>query len=170
MSCFVKAPWRLDTSYLRFLEIHGGLKKSALQQLRDRNDISTLCSVIHPDSSCPSFLLSFFGAGFRRAVRVYAPLYVVFFLFSRSKSVSFLVQNLIRSSAFLSLYCTLAWLSGCVFHRIFPNTPLSRVTLFLHAGFAGLATFLERDVIIFFLIFKRPHSSNYHKYRIEEPN
>jgi len=151
LSSYMRAPKHLDGSYLRFLKIHGGQGKEALHALLTRNDVLRLCPIIHPGQSCPSYWVSFFFEEFRRAVRVYAPLYVVFFLFSRSKNVSFLVQNLMRSSAFLSLYCTLAWASGCVFHRIFPNTPMSRMTLFLHAWVSGLATVIERKVCVVFV-------------------
>lgn len=146
LSSYIKAPNHLDGSYYRFLKIHGGQGKETLHTLLTRNDITSICSVIHPGQSCSKYWVTFFFQEFRRAMKVYAPLYVVFFLFSRSKNIAFLVQNLLRSSAFLALYCTIAWVSGCIYHRIFPNTPISRATLFTHASFSGLATLVERKV------------------------
>jgi len=144
LSSYARAPTHLDSNYLKFLNIHGGQNKQTLHILRTSKDIKRLCTIIHPDSYCSTFLLQFFIDEFKRAIRLYAPLYVVFFLFSRSKNVSYLVQNLIRSSTFLSLYCTLAWSSGCLFHRIIPVS-VSRFSLFSHAWVAGLATLLERE-------------------------
>lgn len=155
LSSYIKAPNHLDSSYYRFLKIHGGQGKETLHTLLTRDDITKICTVIHPGKSCTHYWFIFFFQEFRRAMKVYAPLYVVFFLFSRSKNITFLVQNLLRSSAFLALYCTLAWISGCVFHKFFRNTPISRTTLFLHASFSGLATLVERKVCYYyyFLLF-----------------
>lgn len=145
LSTYARAPDQLDPSYLKFLKIHGGQGPETLHVMLHRNDLLSLCPTIHPGRSCPSYWVHFFGKEAMRAVKVYAPLYVVFFLFSRTKNISHVVQNIVRSTIFLSLYCTLAWASGCLFHRLF-RVNVSRGSLLAHAGFAGLATLVERPV------------------------
>jgi len=144
LSSYARAPKELDGAYYKFLKIHGGLPKENLHVLLTKNDIKNLCTITHPGKTCKKYLFGFFFEEFQRAMRVYVPLYVVFFIFSRSKNIKFLVENLLRSSAFLAAYCTLAWGSGCLFHRIFPNTFVSRKSLFFHTFVSGLATLIER--------------------------
>ena len=151
----MKQPAHLDGSYVKFLNGQAGIKASIVRKLRTTQMIRP-CETFHPNELCVFYLARFFKDGFVRALRVYAPLYVVFFLFSKSKNVVYLVQNLIRSSAFLAIYCTLAWGSCCTFHHLFPSTAMSRKNIFLYTWVAGISTLIERTVIalsFFFLLY-----------------
>jgi hypothetical protein len=141
LSSWIAAPNAVDPSYFRFLTIHGGQSKQTMATLlalpRD------LC-VTHPGLGCHEHLAVFWPEGFGRALKVYSPLYLAFFLFSRQKLAALprLAGNVARSSAFLATYCTLAWYSGCLFYRVSPQ--VSRAKLFVHCMLAGLATLIER--------------------------
>ena len=49
------------------------------------------------------------------------PLYLVFFLFGKRKDPKVLLQNILRSSLFLTMYTSLGHGSACYVHQISPR-------------------------------------------------
>lgn len=129
---------------------------------------------MHPGENCFHFLARFFPPSFKRAVRygsllfiinsdrVYLPIFLLQFLFSKSKNPKFFIMNVLRSSLFLSAYCTTAWMSLCGWNQIRVKsksetpenllTPISakldmpqtRLQYLLHGWIAGLSLAIER--------------------------
>eukprot|EP01121_Diplochlamys_sp_Union-15-3_P019753 TRINITY_DN7517_c0_g1_i1.p1 TRINITY_DN7517_c0_g1~~TRINITY_DN7517_c0_g1_i1.p1 ORF type:complete len:283 (-),score=2.84 TRINITY_DN7517_c0_g1_i1:28-876(-) len=141
LSAWIVAPHELSPTYLKFLNHHGGQSRELLNSLTSIN--CTPCTVLHPGISCTKHFPIFFVDGFLRALRVYTPLYLAFLLFSGNKSILNFVKNVVRSSAFLSAYCALSWLSACIFYNT-TQQPVGRLQLLLHTWLGGLATLLER--------------------------
>lgn len=89
---------------------------------------------------------TFFAKSFPRSLKVYLPVFAIAFVMSPKRNLLNTLENVARSSFFLSLYCTLAWVSACFYNQLIkPSNELaSRRTLFMHTWLAGLATVLER--------------------------
>ncbi|KAL6058735.1 transmembrane protein 135-like [Balamuthia mandrillaris] len=131
----------IPKSYRKFLDIHGqkdNPRVNTTAVLRQQ-----YCPVVHPGQGCIAHSISFFLNGYQKAVKVYIPLYLVFFIFAKHKSVKRLVLNVAQSSAFLAAYCCLAYISGCLFYRFYPGK-MGRTSFLLHLWVAGLATLIER--------------------------
>ncbi|KAL3143001.1 hypothetical protein ABBQ38_003280 [Trebouxia sp. C0009 RCD-2024] len=82
------------------------------------------CEVLHPGQSCDTFMLNFFPGAYLRALPVYLPVYLFPALLVHRKRLldpklapdiaRRAALGAMRSSLFLSLYCTLAWRGACV--------------------------------------------------------
>lgn len=159
LSTWVRYPIELDPAYRRFLDTHGGRPRWVMKRFAAPNTpaIFPLYMLRKPNNGAISDGFQFFFAGLRRAVKVYAPLYVASFTVSMFqtknhtslrlvKLLKNLLVNILQSSVFLSAYCTIAWISWPVlflFGRTFYNGA-TRVGLRRHVWMAGLATLLER--------------------------
>ncbi|CAM8981618.1 unnamed protein product [Rhodiola kirilowii] len=92
------------------------------------------CSIIHGNQTCTGHGLSFLLQAYARALPVYIPVYLVPALIVHRQSLSkrpytILGKSILgtaRSSLFLSVYCTSAWLWTCLLFRIFKrcNIPM----------------------------------------------
>lgn len=130
------------------------------------------CDVIHAGNgrACLSHFAWFTVAGLRRAVRMYAALHTVFMLVKVARlllradkaadgdhkrastpqrlaallraELAPLAVRIGKSSLFLALYCSTAWLSACMAYR-FAYPYVSRATLASHTWVAGLPVLLE---------------------------
>lgn len=142
LSTWILYPHQLDPSYLKFLNKHGGKTKEQMKQLLTRPEIP--CSIVHGDTHCIKAAIDYFPSSFMRAVKVYVPVYIVMLLFAKRRNLKHLLMNIIRSSLFLSLYCTTAWSSACLYYnKIRPK--VTRTNLFLHTWTAGIPVLIERE-------------------------
>ncbi|OIV98284.1 hypothetical protein TanjilG_16666 [Lupinus angustifolius] len=100
------------------------------------------CSIVHGNQSCTEHIFSFLLQAYRRALPVYLPVYLIPALIVHRQGLSkrpfsILAKGLVgtgRSSLFLSVYCTSAWLfKGC-------NIPLVAMGTFP----TGLALAIEK--------------------------
>lgn len=159
LSCWVRHPSELDQGYRRFLDIHGGRPKWVMRRLGAPNAavVFPLFHLRKPGTSYLTDGIQFFIAGLRRASKVYTPLYLATFLFALVQSknhtsmrllrlIKNFAMNVLRSSTFLSAYCTFAWMSWPIVHLMGNtfSTGATRVGLRRHTWMAGLATLLER--------------------------
>ena len=78
------------------------------------------CDVVHPGQTCNEHAFGFFPQAYARAIPVYLPVYIIpALLIHRQRLLSDpeiwpkIVKGTLRSSLFLSLFCTLAWKSVC---------------------------------------------------------
>jgi hypothetical protein len=122
------------------------------------HDHSALCRIIHPGTeSCTRHVLEYFVRGWRLAVPVYLPVYLLPMLLFGSKrllrdprgSAWHLVTGVATSSTFLSLYTTIGFASICglrsVCHPASVGTTASHVSLGALGGMlCGLANLAER--------------------------
>ncbi|WPT13490.1 hypothetical protein PSENEW3_00001330 [Picochlorum sp. SENEW3] len=124
---WVILPSTLPGSYIKFLNTHGGKSPLVLEGIRDvcsRRTRRMPCDIVHPGQSCSGHALTFFPRAYLRALPVYIPVYIVpALLIHRQKLLQKgnaariwpkIVKGCLRSSLFLSLYCTLAWRGVCV--------------------------------------------------------
>ncbi len=112
------------------------------------------CDIVHPGRGHLAHALWFAVANVPKAIPVYVPVYVVStVLVQRSnllkqplRVLSRATFGIVRSSAFLSSYCAVAWLSCCTVHNAAGcrKVSMSRPTVLLCAFPAGLATLLEK--------------------------
>lgn len=125
----------------------------SLQNTRFKNFKGTCpCEVLHPGQSCNGFMLNFFPDAYLRAIPVYLPVYVFPALLVHRKRLldpklapdigRRVVQGALRSSLFLSLYCTLAWRGACVGFQW--SNGASGALLALTCWTGGLATLAEK--------------------------
>jgi len=142
LSSWIRAPEDLAPSYLHFLYHQGGKSKKLLKIYLPGNPIQAIpCDYSHPGYSCWSHVPYYFLGGLRRALPVYIPVHLISLFLSRRKSLSIFFLNLIRSSMFLSGYCTLAWFSSCMYFRMYPG--VTRKKLLVCTWFSGLSLLLE---------------------------
>lgn len=110
------------------------------------------CEILHPGKSCGYHSITFFPAAYLRALPVYLPVYIIpaslvhrhKLLAKDSASVIWpkVLMGCLRSSLFLSLFCTFAWRGAC-----FGFTSTRRVSGPIIAAtcwVAGLATLAEK--------------------------
>ncbi|XP_077212967.1 uncharacterized protein LOC143848059 [Tasmannia lanceolata] len=108
------------------------------------------CTMVHGHQSCAGHLISFLLQAYGRALPVYLPVYLIPALIVHRQDLlkrpsTILSKGLLgtaRSSLFLSLYCSSAWLWTCVLFRIFKscNIPLVAMGTFP----TGLALSIEK--------------------------
>lgn len=121
--------WQLDrkmmnSSHIKFLDYHGG--KSRAQLAPFVLGIDSPCPhITHPGQGCLEHGYSFWLQSYRRALGALLPVYGAAILFAKRRNFLNFLFNLLRSSAFLSTYCTSAWLWSCLFYRF-----IRPVTLF----------------------------------------
>ncbi|CAN6588883.1 unnamed protein product [Malus baccata var. baccata] len=85
------------------------------------------CSIVHGDQSCSGHVLSFLIQAYKRALPVYLPVYLIPALIVHRQDLlkrhySILLKGLLgtaRSSLFLSVYCSSAWLAATFFYLAF---------------------------------------------------
>ena len=120
--------------------------------VHEGHKVSIPCEILHPGISCGYHSITFFPAAYLRALPVYLPVYIIpASLVHRHKLLAKstapviwpkVLMGCLRSSLFLSLYCTLAWRGAC-----FGFTSTRRVSGSIIAGtcwVAGLATLAEK--------------------------
>lgn len=129
------------------------------------------CDVFHAGDgrACWTHFAKFTAAGVGRAARMYAALHTVFLLVQIARrtmrreradaaaddesaprrfvrllwsSLPALAVRIAKSSLFLALYCSSAWLTACLAYKYVFNH-VSRATLASHTWFAGLPVLLE---------------------------
>ena len=116
-------------------------------------DGSAPCDWAHPGATCDGAAVSFFPAALLRSIPVYAPVYLFpallvhgRALFDGSPAAAALwaktAKGVLRSSAFLALYCTLCWRGACVGFRALGR--VSPVGIPATAWVGGLATLVEK--------------------------
>lgn len=156
---WIRTPHHLDPSYKRFLDIQGGRPMFYYDAMRNR--ASPVSDPMRAFGFGLSDAISFMPAAMKRAARLYAPLYALLLAVSMlqarnrtperaKRALSNFVTNLFRSSAFLAVYCTMAWTSFSVwpFSRIYSVDPANSYmlgrNLAWHGWMSGLATLIER--------------------------
>ncbi|GAB4820265.1 hypothetical protein N2152v2_007311 [Parachlorella kessleri] len=110
------------------------------------------CSFWHPGHTCATHIPSYWPMAYLRALPVYLPVYLIPALFVHRRALvnpstapqiwKKLAAGILRSSLFLSMYCTLAFAGACIGFR-----STGRTTGAVIAGFtwiAGLAVLLEK--------------------------
>ena len=149
LSTYVHAPGDNTPSYASFLHKFGD--KSTAQLSKHRGDALheiPMCDLIHPNQSCIPHFITFTANGLIRAVPLYVPVHLAGLLLSSNRSLIQFGHNVFRSSLFLSVYCSTAWLSACYFYRyVAPRvgiTQSSRVATLIPELLPGLAVLLER--------------------------
>lgn len=141
LTIWIRHPNELDDGYRRFLNSQGMRARSELEPLW--KEPMNPCHIIHPGKTCVQDKMVYFPQNFIKAVKLYLPVYLVMLIFSKKRNLSHLIQNVGRSSLFLSAYCTIAWASACMFYKF--TGPVSRKHLMMHTWIAGLATPIERE-------------------------
>ena len=160
LSCWVRYPSEVDPGYRRFLDFQGGRPAWAMRALAAPHvPIPYPIYLIRkPGASLLMESVFYFLAGLKRATKIYLPLYLAALAFGllqpRNHTLSRIVKlllnaavNVMRSTAFLSAYCTIAWTSWPLLKLLLPssyNRGATRVALCRHVWMAGLATLLER--------------------------
>ncbi|KAE8056903.1 hypothetical protein FH972_013635 [Carpinus fangiana] len=108
------------------------------------------CSIIHGNQSCSAHVLSFFLQAYKRALPVYLPVYLIPALIVhrqglRKRPYTILGKGLFgtaRSSLFLSVYCSSAWMWTCLLFRIFKRCNIPMVAMGTFP--TGLALAIEK--------------------------
>ncbi|KAK7304031.1 hypothetical protein RJT34_15024 [Clitoria ternatea] len=108
------------------------------------------CSIVHGNQSCGGHVLSFLFQAYKRALPVYLPVYLIPALIVHRKGLlkrpsTILGKGLIgtaRSSLFLSVYCTSAWMWTCLLFRIFKRCNIPMVAMGTFP--TGLALTIEK--------------------------
>lgn len=85
------------------------------------------CTIIHGNQSCSAHVVSFFLQAYKRALPVYLPVYLIPALIVHRQGLLKRPCNIFgkgllgtaRSSLFLSVYCSSAWMWTCLLFRIF---------------------------------------------------
>ncbi|KAM7518575.1 hypothetical protein LguiB_017537 [Lonicera macranthoides] len=108
------------------------------------------CSIIHGSQTCGGHVLSFLIQAYKRALPVYLPVYLIPALIVHRQGLSkrpltILGKGLLgtaRSSLFLSLYTSSAWMWTCLLFRLFQrcNVPMLAIGTFP----TGLALAVEK--------------------------
>ncbi|XP_073282341.1 uncharacterized protein [Primulina huaijiensis] len=108
------------------------------------------CSIIHGNQACVTHFFSFLLQAYKRALPVYLPVYLIPALIVHRQGLqkrpyTILWKGLFgtaRSSLFLSMYCSSAWIWTCFLFRIFKkcNVPMLAIGAFP----AGLALAIEK--------------------------
>ena len=153
-------PSTLPGAYIKFWNKHGGKSKYVMDSIRDmcretalgRQTRQLPCDVVHPNTSCSRHSVSFFPTALARAVPVYVPVYIIpALLIHRQKLLAGreskeiwlkIAKSCLRSSLFLSLYCTLAWRSVCLAFQTTQSA--SGKIVASSCWFAGMALFVEK--------------------------
>lgn len=141
LSSWIAAPEDLPEGYLRFLDKQGMINASMKKRLMGGE---LFCHVTHPGRTHFAYLWGFFRKCLLLSLRIYVPLNIIFFLATR-KNMSGLqraVENIVRSTAFLTSYCTLAIATGCFLYSNF-SIKMTRPIMMSQAWVAGLATLIE---------------------------
>ncbi|KAH9690733.1 TMEM135 C rich domain-containing protein [Citrus sinensis] len=95
------------------------------------------CSIVHGNQGCLTHVVSFFIQAYKRALPVYLPVYLIPALIVHRKGLlerpyTILGKGLLgttRSSLFLSVYCSSAWMWTCFLFRIFEKCNIPMVAM-----------------------------------------
>jgi len=127
---------------LKFLNYHGGHPEELYRSIGANPGPKEFCPILHPNLTCTQFTTTYFVKEFSRAAMLYIPVYFLVFVVSRRKKFMGLLYNILISSTFLTTYCTLGMISGCMMYRFF--LPVAHWKMYFHCWIAGLATLIER--------------------------
>ncbi|KAK4352404.1 hypothetical protein RND71_027922 [Anisodus tanguticus] len=108
------------------------------------------CSIIHENQGCGAHFISFLIQAYKRALPVYLPVYLVPALIVHRQGLlkrpnTIWAKGLLgtaRSSLFLSVYCSSAWLWTCLLFRLFKRCNIPMVALGTFP--TGLALAIEK--------------------------
>uniref|UniRef100_A0A5B6YSW0 Transmembrane protein 135 N-terminal domain-containing protein n=1 Tax=Davidia involucrata TaxID=16924 RepID=A0A5B6YSW0_DAVIN len=108
------------------------------------------CSIIHGNQACGAHFVSFLIKSYKRALPVYLPVYLIPALIVHrqglgKKPYSILGKGLLgtaRSSLFLSVYCSSAWMWTCLLFRLFKRCNIPMVAMGTFP--TGLALAIEK--------------------------
>lgn len=108
------------------------------------------CSIIHGAQSCSGHVASFLIQAYKRALPVYLPVYLIPALIVHRQDLlkrpyTILGKGLLgtaRSSLFLSVYCSSAWMWTCLLFRIFMSCNIPMVAMGTFP--TGLALAIEK--------------------------
>ncbi|KAK9930529.1 hypothetical protein M0R45_027566 [Rubus argutus] len=108
------------------------------------------CTIVHGDQSCSGHIVSFLIQAYKRALPVYLPVYLIpAFIVHRQDLLkrhrTILLKGLFgtaRSSLFLSVYCTSAWMWTCFLFKIFRTCNIPMVAMGTFP--TGLALAIEK--------------------------
>ncbi|KAJ8541384.1 hypothetical protein K7X08_002200 [Anisodus acutangulus] len=108
------------------------------------------CSIIHENQGCVAHFISFLIQAYKRALPVYLPVYLVPALIVHRQGLlkrpnTIWAKGLLgtaRSSLFLSVYCSSAWLWTCLLFRLFKRCNIPMVALGTFP--TGLALAIEK--------------------------
>lgn len=148
LSTWIRCPWEHAPSYWKFLNKHGGDvgpgKAIQLDPLFETSPpISNGCSIIHPGMDCYTHAVKFWIAGLKRAFPVYLPIHLFGLIFSQKRSLTYFLENMIRSTVFLSTYCTSAWLGACIWLN-YVKSGVTKKNIYCVLWIPGLAILFER--------------------------
>ncbi|CAK7347140.1 unnamed protein product [Dovyalis caffra] len=108
------------------------------------------CMMIHGNQSCSAHVVSFFIQAYKRALPVYLPVYLIPALIVHRQGLLKRPYNIFgkgllgtaRSSLFLSVYCSSAWMWTCLLFRIFRRCTIPMVAMGTFP--TGLALAIEK--------------------------
>ncbi|KAI3930819.1 hypothetical protein MKX01_037265 [Papaver californicum] len=131
LSAYILKQNSLPHSYKSFLNTHGG-KHAALSSKASKRS-----RIVHGNQSCQSHILSFLCQAYARALPVYLPVYLFPALIVHRQDLlkrpfTILGKGLFgtaRSSMFLSVYCSSAWMWTCILFRIFKTCNIPMVAM-----------------------------------------
>ncbi|KAJ4701334.1 Transmembrane protein like [Melia azedarach] len=100
-------------------------------------DMKVPCSIIHGNQACTAHVVSFFIQAYKRALPVYLPVYLIPALIVHrqgllKRPLTILGKGLLgtaRSSLFLSVYCSSAWMWTCFLFGIFKKCNIPMVAM-----------------------------------------
>ncbi|KAK4859678.1 hypothetical protein QYF36_009852 [Acer negundo] len=95
------------------------------------------CSIIHGNQACAAHFVTFLVQAYKRALPVYLPVYLIPALIVHRQGLltrpcTILGKGLLgtaRSSLFLSIYCSSAWMWTCLLFRIFKTCNIPMVAM-----------------------------------------
>lgn len=145
---YVYAPNELNRIFYNFLVKYGGKSRETLELCSDkvRNSEITdrrLCPYIHPDETCVVHSSRMFIESIPRSFRLYIPLYIIMYIINPKRDMVTTSKSIIRSSLFLSTYCSMAWVSSCLYDYINPSK-ISIFKFYSHVWTVGLASIIEK--------------------------
>ncbi|ERN14612.1 hypothetical protein AMTR_s00038p00172140 [Amborella trichopoda] len=108
------------------------------------------CTMVHGNQSCTAHVVSFLIQAYGRALPVYLPVYLIPALIVHRQSLwkrpyAILLKGLLgtaRSSLFLSVYCSSAWMWTCLLFRLFKSCNIPMVAMGTFPP--GLALMIEK--------------------------
>ncbi|KAI3438019.1 hypothetical protein D9Q98_000462 [Chlorella vulgaris] len=113
---------------------------------------SVPCQFLHPHKRCTHHAVTFFPQAYLRALPVYFPVYVIPAILVHRKRLLHpdkapelwrkMTVGVLRSSLFLSLYCTLAWRGACAGFNLAGRT--TGAVIASSCWVAGLAVLVEK--------------------------
>jgi len=146
LTSYVLTPDELSPSYYKFLVLHGGKSETKVLDVL-KTTVTDGCGTVHPGQGCLEHLYKFWFTEYLKAAKIYIPVFSLSLALSQKKNLQHWLVNILRSSAFLATYCSLAWFSPMCFfnHRLRPGTPMTKFWYYCTLWVAGLSTLIERE-------------------------